>query len=58
MEIRRRHLKRARPEDVRRLARWLKVKNIDQMSDRQLISFLHWLFTRREKRARGLAWSW
>lgn len=58
MEIHRRHLKKARPEDVRRLARWLKLRNIDEMSDRQLISLLHWLFTRREKKQRGLAWNW
>lgn len=53
MQIRRRHLMKARPEDVRRLARWLNVRHIDTMSHRQLCSFLHWLFTRRERRARG-----
>lgn len=58
MEIRKRHLMKARPEDVRRLARWLKVRNIDDMSHRQLCKFLHWLFTRRDKRARGMAWTW
>lgn len=57
MEIRKRHLTRARPEDVRRLARWLKVRDIDTMSDRQLCRFLHWLFTRREKRERNLTWT-
>lgn len=58
MEIRKRHLMKARPEDVRRLATWLKMRNINDMSRRQLCSLLHWLFTRREKRMRNLAWTW
>lgn len=56
MQLRRRQLMKARPEDVRRLARWLSVRHIDTMSHKQLCRFLHWLFTRREKRARGLTW--
>jgi hypothetical protein len=54
VQIKRKQLRKARPENVRRLARWLRVRNLDEMSDRQVISFLHWLFTRREKRERGL----
>jgi len=52
--VARRHLKKARPENVRRLAKWLKVGRLDEMSDRQLVKFLDWLFKRPEKRARGL----
>ena len=44
--------------NVRRLARWLRVRHIDDMSDRQLIRFLDWLFKRREKRERGMIPLW
>jgi hypothetical protein len=47
-------LRKARPENVVRLARWLKIRNIDTMSHRQLIRILDWLFKRREKRERGM----
>lgn len=57
-QITKRQLRKARPKDVRRLARWLHVRNIDTMSHRQLIKFLHWLFTRRERRERGLIPLW
>ncbi len=54
MKVRKRHLMKARPEDVRRLARSLSIKHIDEMSHRQLCKLLHWLFTRQEKRERGM----
>jgi len=47
-------LKKCKPENVRRLAKWLKVKHLDSMSHRQLCAFLGWLFSRREKREKGL----
>lgn len=42
------------PDAVRRLAKWLKMRNIDAMSDRQVIRLLDWYFKRREKKFRGL----
>jgi len=51
-------LRQAKPEDVRRLARWLKIKDIDKMSHRQLIRMLDWLFKRAEKKRRGMAWDY
>jgi len=54
IRLEKRHLKRAKPEDLRRLARWLGLKhNIDTMSQRQLASLVFWLLGRREKRERG-----
>ena len=52
MKINRHTLRRCKPEDVRRLARSLRLRGIDGMSTRQIIGLLHWLFSRREKRAR------
>jgi len=46
-------LRRAKPEALVRFARWLKLRNIDEMSHRQLASLVHWLITRRDKRERG-----
>lgn len=57
MKIRRRTLMKSSPENVRRLAASLRVRHVEEMSHRQLCSFLHWLFTRREKRERGLTWN-
>lgn len=48
------NLKKAKPDNIRRLARWLKLKNTEEMSIRQHISLLNWYFTRPEKRRRGL----
>ena len=49
-----RHLKRAKPENLRRFARWLGLKhNIDTMSQRQLANLVFWLLGRRDKRERG-----
>lgn len=47
------NLKKALPENVRRLAIYLKLKNTETMSIRQLISLINWLFTRRAKKERG-----
>ncbi len=56
--ISKRQLRKAKPEDVRRLARWLKIKHIDTMSHRQLIRLLDWLFKRPAKKRMGMAWNW
>jgi hypothetical protein len=48
------NLRKARKEDVVRLARWLKLRNIDTMSHRQLINLLDWLFKRPILRMRNL----
>jgi len=53
IRIEKRHLKRARPEALVRLARWLGLRRIEEMSHRQLSRLVHWLITRRDKRARG-----
>lgn len=54
------HMRRAKqPDAVRRLARWLKMRNVDEMSDRQVIRLLDWYFKRRDKKMRGMtAWGW
>lgn len=50
---------RARPGCTRRLAKFLKMKNVDEMSDKQVIRLLDWFFKRREKKMRGMiAWAW
>jgi hypothetical protein len=55
IRLEKRHLKRAKPENLRRLARWLGLRHdIDTMSHRQLAKLVHWLLTRREKRYSGL----
>ena len=54
--IAKRHLLHASPENVKRLARWLGLRNTDNMSHRQVCSLVWWLMTRREKRSRGLTW--
>lgn len=46
------------PGCTRRLAKWLKMRNTDQMSDRQVICLLDWYFKRRDKKMRGLTWGW
>jgi hypothetical protein len=56
IRLEKRHLRRAKPEDLVRLARWLGLKYIDGMSHRQLAKLVHWLITRREKKLRG-TWS-
>lgn len=53
MRITRQMLKAARPEAVKRLARALGLRHTDDMSHRQVCALIHWLLTRREKRARG-----
>lgn len=51
-------LRKAHPDNVRRLARSLNVQNLDKMSDKQLIRFLVWLFSREDKRRsfRNIGW--
>ena len=49
-----RDAERIRPGCVRRLATYLKMKNLDKMSDRQVIRLLDWFYKRREKMMRGL----
>ena len=56
--VTKRQLRKAAPENVRRLARWLRVRNMDTMSHGQLIRFLDWLFKRPDRKARGMAWEW
>lgn len=52
--LEKRHLKRAKPEDLRRFARWLGLKHdIDTMSHRQLANLVFWLLGRQQKRERG-----
>ncbi len=45
--IKKYQLRKANQLSVRRLARYLRVKQLDTMSDRQVRKFLHWLLTRR-----------
>jgi hypothetical protein len=52
MKIEKRDLYTSKPIDVKRLAKSLNVRNVDEMSHRQLCRFLYWLFTRKEKRER------
>jgi hypothetical protein len=48
-------LMKAKPENLKRLANFLKLKT-DGMSHRQIVKLVRWLLTRREKRIRNLAW--
>jgi hypothetical protein len=50
-------LKAAKPEDVVRLAKWLKLR-IDGMKHKQIVSLVYWLLSREEKRKRNLTWSY
>jgi hypothetical protein len=53
IRLEKRHLKRSKPENLKRFARWLKLRDIDEMSHRQLANLVFWLITRKEKRERG-----
>jgi hypothetical protein len=54
IRLEKRHLKRSKPENLRRFARWLGLKrDIDTMSHRQLANLVFWLLGRKEKRERG-----
>jgi len=44
---------RAKPENVKRLANFLKLRT-DGMSHRQTVKLIRWLLTRRDKRSLGL----
>jgi len=54
IRLERRHLKRTKHENLKRFARWLKLRDIDTMSQRQLANLVFWRITRQEKRERGL----
>lgn len=54
MRITKQMLLAAKPEAVKRLAHSLRLRGTDDMSHRHVCSLINWLFTRREKRARGL----
>lgn len=47
--ISKKNLKKAKPENVKRLARWLGL-HIDGMSDRQIVKLVWWRITRHHKR--------
>jgi len=56
-------MRRAKPEDIRRLANFIfKTTGIADMGDKQIIRLLDWYFKRAEKKRRGLAlkdaWGW
>lgn len=57
-EMRKSIAKTGSSASIRRLARWLCVRRLDDMSDRQLIRFLDWLFKRRERYERGMNGLW
>lgn len=56
MQIKRRTLKKATPENLLRLAKWLNL-HTDGMSHRHIAKLIRWRITRPEKRARGLSWA-
>jgi len=45
-------LKAARPENLRRLAKWIGLHVPDDMSHNQLAKLVYWRITRREKQYR------
>jgi len=45
-------LRSAKPENVRRLAKFLRLRGVDEMSDKQVIRLILWLLKRCEKRER------
>lgn len=47
MKIRRGHLIRSKPEDILRLARWLRLQ-IQGMKHKQIASLVYWRVTRNE----------
>ena len=51
--ITKKNMRKTRMQDVRRLARWIGLRDIDKMSDRHLIRLLDWYFKRPEKRNMG-----
>lgn len=50
-------LKKAKPENVVRLAKWLKL-DIDGMSHRHIVKLVKWRITRHKKREMGLIINW
>lgn len=48
-------LKKAKPDNIIRFAKWLKLR-IDDMSIRQMIKLINWRLGRRHKRERGMDW--
>lgn len=55
MNIKIRHLKKSKPDNIIRLAKWLHLK-IDGMSLRQIIKLINWRLGRARKRAAGMDW--
>lgn len=55
--IKKHQLRKAPAKNMRRLAAFLRLRRIDEMSDGQLVRLLDWYFKRPMKRAAGLAWS-
>lgn len=53
--IDKRDLRKAKPEDLRRLAKFIDVKGLDEMSDKQLIKFLAWYYKRPAMRQRNMS---
>ena len=56
--ITRKDLKAAGPVAVRRLAKFLGLKHLDTMSDRQVLCLVWWRLSRADKRARGIILGW
>jgi hypothetical protein len=48
-------LRKAKPEDLRRLAKFIDVKGVEEMSDKQLIKFLAWYYKRPTMRQRNMS---
>ena len=53
--IDKRDLRKAKPEDLRRLAKFIDVKGVEEMSDKQLIKFLAWYYKRPKMRMRNMS---
>lgn len=47
-------LRKAKPADLIRLGKWLKLDTDAVISHNQLANLIHWLITRHDKRSRGL----
>ena len=46
-------LRKAKPENLIRLAKWLKL-HIDGISHRQIVNLVYWRITRQSKRDKGM----
>ena len=54
MTIQKKHMRKTDIKNVRRMAKYLRMRGIDEMSDGQVIRLMDWFFKRPEKKARGL----